>query len=149
MDKSNRIIVHIRKIIRAIDSHSNYLLQKYGMTGPQLMACSIIVSHNNLSVTELSKAMHLSKATVVSILDRLVIKGLIRRQKAIEDRRKVLVYPTDLLLSMTPPQLLQQGFIERFNQLKDWEQSIILASFERVSEMMQTDTLPTEPLLVR
>lgn len=149
MTKSNDIVINIRKIIRAIDLHSNQLVQKYNMTGPQITLCNALIEDQKLTVTELSEKVHLSKATVVSILDRLCAKEFVRRQKDTADKRKVFIFPTQKLIdlySKAPPNLLQEVFINRFEQLKEWEQSLILSSFERVAEMMHAEKIDASPI---
>lgn len=150
MDKSRELIRSIRKIIRSIDLHSNQLVQRYGLTGPQLVICSSIIEHKKLTVTRLSSNVDLSKATVVSILDRLEGKSLIVRCRDTKDKRQVFIQPTEKLSLMfkdNPPQLLQDFFIERFDNISGWEQSNILSAFERVAEMMKADQLDASPLL--
>lgn len=150
MDKSRELIRSIRKIIRAIDLQSNQLVQRYGLTGPQLVICNSIIDHKKLTVTKLSAEVDLSKATVVSILDRLEGKSLVIRCRDTEDKRQVFIQSTEKLLLMfkdDPPQLLQDFFIERFNNINAWEQSNILSAFERVAEMMKANHLDASPLL--
>jgi len=149
MAKHNEIIMNIRRIIRAIDLHSNQLVREYNMTGPQLVLCNALIQNNKLTVSELAKEVHLSKATVVSILDRLSAKGYITRHKDNIDKRKVLVIPTEQLREMyvkNPPNLLQEDFIAQFKKLKDWEQSLILSSFERVADMMHVTKTDESPI---
>jgi DNA-binding MarR family transcriptional regulator len=149
MGKSSEIITNIRKIMRAIDLHSNQLVQKYNMTGPQLVLCNTLIENGKLTVSELAKKIHLSKATVVSILNRLSVKGFITRQKDNIDKRKVFVIPTEQLQKVfieNPPNLLQEQFVEQFENLKEWEQSLILSSFERVAEMMHATKIDASPI---
>jgi DNA-binding MarR family transcriptional regulator len=149
MDKSSEILTQIRKIIRAIDLHSNKLVQRYNMTGPQLIICTTLISHGMLTVTDLAKEVHVSKATVVSILDRLTKKDYIERVRDNKDKRKVYVKPTERLVTFikqNPPNLLQENFIKKFEGLEKWEQSLILASFERVSDMMNATEIEAAPI---
>lgn len=142
MAKSNEILISIRKITREIDLHSNKLTREYNLTGPQLTLCSALIEHQQLTVSELARAVYLSKATVVSILDRLSTKGYIDRRKDHVDKRKVFVTPTAALRRLfdeTAPNLLQEKFSLQFERLKPWEQSLILSSFERVADMMHAD----------
>lgn len=150
MNKSNEILTQIRKIIRAIDLHSNKLMQRYNMTGPQLIICTTLVKHKKLTVTDLANEVHVSKATVVSILERLTKKEYIERVRDSEDKRKVIVKPTQKLIAFlekNPLNLLQENFIQKFEDLKEWEKSIILASFERVSDMMNATEIEAAPIL--
>ena len=65
------VLVSLRRIIRAIDLHSRSLIQRFGLTGPQLIILEVLVDRGECSMTELSEAISLSMATVTGILSRL------------------------------------------------------------------------------
>ena len=148
-DKSDELLASIRKIIRAVDLHSKVLLKKYGLTGPQLMILHEIGKSSELSVTEIAKQISLSQATVTTILDRLEQQGFIVRKRGQSDKRKVYIEASektkDILASK--PSLLQSDFIGRFHRLKDWEQTLLLSSLQRIASMMDSGQLESEPIL--
>lgn len=148
-DKSDEILSSIRKIIRAVDLHSKVLLKKYGLTGPQLIVLSQIGKSNELSVSQIAKQISLSQATVTTILDRLEQQGFILRKRGQSDKRKVYVEASEKTLRIldSKPSLLQVDFVNRFNRLKDWEQSLLLSSLQRIAAMMDAQDLVAEPLL--
>ncbi|MGI3027158.1 MarR family transcriptional regulator, partial [Vibrio cholerae] len=45
------------------------------------------------------------------------------------------------------PQPLQEDFVERFCQLEDWEQSLLLSSVQRLSAMMNAENIDVAPML--
>ena len=45
------------------------------------------------------------------------------------------------------PTALQQEFVNRFNALPDWEQSMILASLQRIAHMMNAQDIDASPFL--
>jgi DNA-binding MarR family transcriptional regulator len=148
-DRSAELLTSIRKIIRAVDLHSKVLLKKYGLTGPQLMILNEIGKSNELIVTEIAKHISLSQATVTTILDRLELQGFIVRKRGQSDKRKVYIKASqktkDILASK--PNLLQADFIARFAHLKDWEQTLLLSSLQRIASMMDSGQLEAEPVL--
>jgi len=148
-DKSDELLRSIRKIIRAVDLHSKVLLKKYGLTGPQLMILNEIGKSSELSVTEIAKHISLSQATVTTILDRLEQQGFIVRKRGQSDKRKVYIEASektkDILASK--PSLLQSGFIDRFNRLEDWEQTLLLSSLQRTASLMDSGQLEPEPVV--
>jgi DNA-binding MarR family transcriptional regulator len=148
-DKSNELLTSIRKIIRAVDLHSKVLLKEYGLTGPQLMVLHQIGKSNELIVTEIAKHISLSQATVTTILDRLEQQGFITRKRGQSDKRKVYIEASqktkDILACK--PSLLQADFVTRFSRLKDWEQSLLLSSLQRIASMMDSGQLEGEPLI--
>ena len=43
--------------------------------------------------------------------------------------------------------LLQENFIKQFRNLHDWEQTMIIASLERIAHMMDADHIDASPVL--
>jgi len=146
---SDHVLVALRRIIRAIDVHSRRLVHLYGLTGPQLIVLQEVVRRGTASITELARAAKLSTATVTGIVTRLETRALVVRVRSTVDKRRVDVSPTDgarAVLEQAPTPL-QQRFLVSFEQLADWEQTLILSSLQRVAAMMDADELAAEPLL--
>ena len=66
----------------------------FGLTWHQFMALKIITELSRIKVTELSTRMSLHASTAGALLDRLEARELVRRVRAVEDRRIVYVEPT-------------------------------------------------------
>jgi hypothetical protein len=45
------------------------------------------------------------------------------------------------------PKPLQENFISRFQNLEEWEQSLLLSSVQRISSMMNADDIDAAPML--
>lgn len=149
--KSDALIISLRKIMRAIDLHSKQLVRKYGLTGPQMLVLKAIhtAQHDAIHSSQLANRVSLSLATVTTILDRLSEKGYIERVKSTQDRRKTFVVLTEKaqMIMQSQPTLLQEDFVHQFEQLKEWEQSLLVSSCERIAEMMQAKAIDAGPVL--
>ncbi|MDK9736865.1 MarR family transcriptional regulator [Vibrio sp. D404a] len=149
MDKHDEILVAIRQIIRAIDLHSKKLSKEYGLTGPQLILMRAIQEMGNVTIKELSNHTNVSQATTTTIIDRLEQNGYVQRVRSVSDRRKVHANLTekgqDLLNSAPPP--LQDNFVNKFQSLESWEQSLLLSSMQRISSMMNAEDIDAAPVL--
>lgn len=134
----DELITSIRRIIRAIDVRSRELHRTCGMTAPQLAILKSIHESGNLNVSEIAASISLSQATVTTILVRLEQQGYITRHRSSTDRRKVYteVSAKTRELLETTPRLLGDRFIERFDQLEDWERTLLLSSIQRIAGMM-------------
>lgn len=143
------VLVSLRRITRAIDLHSRQLVTHHGLTVPQLLALKELSGHEPVPIGELSRRIHLSAATVTSILGRLEARGLVARVRSAEDRRVVLVRltPSGDEVVRDAPGLLQERFVHEFGHLRDWEQGLILSSLQRVAAMMDAGDLDAAPLL--
>lgn len=144
----DEILVALRRVIRAVDLHSRRLVQSHGLTGPQALILKAVAAEP-LIAGVLAERVSLSQATVTDILNRLEQRGLIKRVRSEQDRRRVIVEATDAgraLVEKSPP-LLQERFAKRYEELADWEQTTLLASMQRIAAMMDADDLDAAPLL--
>jgi DNA-binding MarR family transcriptional regulator len=149
METYDQVLVSLRQIIRAIDLHSKRLERESGLTGPQLLVMQLIGSAGEITAGVVARKISLSQATVTSILDRLERKGLLRRERSTDDKRKVMVTLTEAggKALEKAPTLMQESFIKAFNRLDDREQALILSSLQRVADMMNAADLDAAPLL--
>jgi DNA-binding MarR family transcriptional regulator len=149
IDVSNLVMSALRRIIRAIDLQSRSLVQRVGLTGPQLVVLKELLDNSPCAVGKLARAVNLSQATVTGILDRLERKAMVTRIRSTDDRRKVLVSHTEAAreaLAGAPP-LLQEHFIDAFGRLPDWEQHQVLSSLQRVVALMEAGEVEAGPIL--
>ncbi|HSH70520.1 MAG TPA: MarR family transcriptional regulator [Deferrisomatales bacterium] len=144
------ILSALRRISRAISLYSSYVQRAHGITGPQLMVLREAERSGEVAVSTLAERVSLSHATVTGILDRLEKRGLAVRIASDKDRRKRVVQMTregKALLGIAPP-LLQSRFLDELRKLKDWEQTLVLSSLQRVSAMMSAEDLSAAPVLM-
>ena len=146
---TRQVLAALRRIIRAIDRHSRSLVQRFGLTGPQLIVLKELVEKSPQSVSALAAAVNLSQATVTGILDRLERKAMVSRVRNLKDKRKVMVSPTSAAedaLAGAPP-LLQEHFTTAFGHLPDWQQTQILSSLQRIVALMEAGDVEAGPIL--
>ena len=145
----DQVLVSLRKIIQSIDLHSRFLAKKFGLTGPQLIILGQIARGGEITAGEVAKTISLSQATVTGILERLERHGLIARQRSDTDRRRVLLHatPTGVALLREAPPLMQESFVNAFNRLPDWEQSMILTGLQRLVSLIDVRQLRTTSIL--
>lgn len=149
MNPIDEVLTSLRRVIRAIDLHSKQLVKTANVTGPQLRLLQLIRSEKRATVRELSDAMSLSQATVTSIMDRLESRGLIARIRSEKDKRKIHpeLTPDGFAILANAPAPMQDSFVRKFDQLSNWEQHMIIASLQRVAEMMDAGDIDASPFL--
>ena len=143
------VLIALRRLIRATDLHSRYLVKTTGITTPQLLLLQSIKQNGEVSIRELALEISLSQATVTSILDRLEIKKLVVRKRSTKDKRIVHAQLTEAgrkIIAKSPPPL-QDNFIKQFKNLDDWEKNMIIASLQRVATMMDAEKIDAAPVL--
>ncbi|MET0066642.1 MAG: MarR family transcriptional regulator [Candidatus Thiodiazotropha sp.] len=147
---SEEILIALRRVIRAIDQHSRNLVQSHGLTGPQALLLTEIVRSGGLTGSALAKRVSLSQPTVTDVVKRLETRQLLQRRRHTEDRRKIILQATEAgkqLVRQSVP-LLQERFQSRLDELQDWEKNQLLASLQRIAEMMNAQDLDASPMLI-
>ncbi len=149
MQQEEKVLISLRQIIRATDLYSRQLSKQVGLTAPQLVIMQAVQAIGAVSISKLSSEVSLSQATVTTIIDRLVARGFIVRQRSNLDKRVVNASLTDegRLMVERAPALLQDVFSQRFGQLEEWEQLMIVASLQRVATMMNAENIEASPML--
>lgn len=146
----DRILRAMRRMTRAIDLHSRRLASEAGLTVPQLVCLRAI--HNDereVTPSRLAEEVHLSRATITGILDRLSKRDLVVRERTNPDRRVVTLHLTEAgseLLDQAPSPLHSQ-LARRLSGLPPDKQSEIYEVLEEVVRMMEAEGLDAAPLL--
>jgi DNA-binding MarR family transcriptional regulator len=145
----DRVIAALRRIVRAIDLHSRHLVERFGVTGPQLIALQELARLGQVPVGALARNVHVSHPTMTGILDRLEKRGLVRRTRDTEDRRRMTAAPTKAGLELldSAPSPLQDRFRFELSKLEEWEQTHMLATLQRIAAMMDAEGLEAAPVL--
>ncbi|MFC3023905.1 MarR family winged helix-turn-helix transcriptional regulator [Vibrio zhugei] len=148
MESHEKVLLSIRQIIRAIDLRSKKLNKEFGLTSPQLLLMRTVQHSPKLTIRQLSKETNMSQATATSILDRLENRELIERQRDVVDKRKVhvLITTKGKTILNQAPKLLNEDFVNQFEDLESWEQTLIVSSLQRVSEMMNRSSVSDDTL---
>lgn len=149
LGRIEEVLVALRRVIRATDMHSKHLAKTTGLTAPQILLLQTIRDRGQVTIGELATDMSLSQATVTTILDRLEKRSLVYRQRSDTDKRKVHAYLTDEAMGIleTAPVPLQDQFARQFGALEEWEQSMIIASLQRIARMMDAEHIDASPVL--
>ena len=149
MNSIDEVLVALRRVIRATDLYSKHLSKTTGLTAPQILLLKTIRDKGEVTIGEISNEMSLSQATVTTIIDRLEKKNLVFRERSKEDKRKVHAYLTNEANEILKhaPTPLQEHFSKQFNNLHDWEKTMIISSLQRVAQMMDAQHLDAAPIL--
>ena len=149
MDRTDESLVALRRILRATEQFGRVLAQASGLTAAQLRALQLVAETGETTAKQIAVRMGITQATVTTLVDRLVARGLVERRKSERDRRVI-----DIRITLSgrdvldrSPDALQQRYVRRFEALHDWEQAQIVASLERVAAMLDAGELDASPVL--
>ena len=142
-------LIALRKIQRVTELASRRLAAMAGLTPSQLAVLRLLEKSGEVSSGKISEATLLKQATITSLADKLEARELIARRRCDEDRRRVWLrlLPAGVTILAEAPDLLQETFSSRFDELPDYQQALIVAALEQVSGLLDADDLDAEPAL--
>lgn len=142
------IIDNLRRVFQAITEYSKTAERSTGLTGPQLWAVNILDNTAPIRVSELAHLMYLSSATVVGILDRLEIKGLVIRTRSTADRRVVDLHLSDAgkLLAAKSPEVAQIMLVKGLCELSDEQFSAVELGMKHMVRILGAEHIIPQPL---
>jgi len=138
-DEAVGIVDGLRRIVRAIELYSQEIYKNFGLTGPQLWALKTLGRRGPLATTDLAKALAVQPSTLSVLVDRLVKRGLVRRQRPRADRRFVEITLTaeGVALAGRAPEPAQGRLLHGLRALSVRELRAVQSSVERLVEMME------------
>lgn len=139
----------LRRLQRATEIHAKRLGRHSGLTPIQLLILHSIQAMGEGTLGALARQVSVSQATLSTIIDRLENRELLQRVRSQSDRRKVHLTLTTKgeAVIQAEPALLPGPFLERFGELADWEQLMLLASLQRVAGLFEEGQQPGSVLL--
>lgn len=147
----DEILRSLRRIIRAVDLYSRKLMTQTGLSGPQVICLRQLAQNNGpMQTSHLAEAVNLSSATVCGILNRLEQRGLVHRERQMNDRRRVLVSLTEAGIDTVDnsPPALHDSFLFKLRGLPVERQKSIQQTLTSIVGMMSADELDAAPILV-
>ena len=143
------IINDIRKVFQVIHEHSKKSKRETGLTGPQLWAIKLIGELSSVRVSDLAAKMYIQPATVVGILNRLELQGLILRIRTNQDRRVVKIELTDAgkEILAKAPRVAQHLLVTRLEVLSLTKLRGISASLDELVHILGAREIPPQLIL--
>lgn len=149
MDRIDASLIALRRILRATDLFGRELAQSVELTAAQFRVLQIIAASERCTAKAISQQMRISQATVTSLVDKLVRKEMVVREKSQTDRRQTNILATEKghRAIADAPDPLQQRFVRKFSAMEDWEQASMIAALERVASMLDAEDIDAAPVL--
>jgi DNA-binding MarR family transcriptional regulator len=107
----------------AVDKMDDAFFRLIGVNSTDGRCLDIIDLSGGISAGELARAVDLSPAAVTSVIDRLEEMGFVRRTRDPDDRRRVIVEPTDEVARYAEMAYIPMGAegVELVRELSDKE----------------------------
>jgi len=115
-------------------------LIEQGMTPPRFHLLHHVVRHAPIDMGTIHRSMHLSRSSLTSLVDGLVDDGLIARARDPEDRRRVVIEPTESGLALL--ERLRQSRCARLGaamaQMDSRAVASLVASLEHLARALES-----------
>lgn len=98
----DRLMKSVNRTHRCFNKYHAEKLKDYGVGGHQMMYIVRICHHPGIKQDLLSKHISVNKSNVTRQLASLEQNGFIERKPSLEDKRSILVYPTQKALDVCP-----------------------------------------------
>ena len=86
-----KIEEELRCVCTKIKREGRNILSDLGITPPQFEALQYLIKCSDLTISELSKKMHLACSTITDLVNRMEHKSLVKRVKGTKDRRIIRI----------------------------------------------------------
>ncbi len=139
----------IRRLLRAAEISEKQLAEATGLTPAQLVLLREVSRHGETSAGAIATTVQFSQATVTNLVDRLVERGFALRSRREKDRRQVWISitPAGKEALSSAPDMMQDRFQSRFENMADWEQAMIVAMLERLTGLLNADQIDAAPVI--
>lgn len=82
----------VLRLVRTVQTGMHNMDSSHGLSGSQMWALWQISAQPGLRVSELAEAQHIHASTASNMLDKLEVRGLVRRERRDSDSRVVRIY---------------------------------------------------------
>jgi len=133
------ILRRLRRITKAINTHSHGLWTQWKITEPQWGCLKILADKSPLSAAALSREALISQSSLVGILDRLERGGLVRRERGTRDRRETILHLSDRgrEVARTTPEPLQSSIADALKVIPPEERTALIRSLDWIAETLE------------
>ena len=144
-NRSSETLIALRRIVHALETNARAMAKASSLTQAQLLVLHTLSRNGQEMPRDIARTLGVGQATISLQIDRLEARGLVRRERRQADRRAIWVILTEAgrALIDQAPDPLHERFTRRFETLPAWEQSMLLATSERLASLFDAeDTTP-------
>lgn len=147
--RSETALIALRQILRATEMNSRALAKAANLSPSQLIMLQVLSRSEGLTPGAIAKSLSISQATVTAMIDKLSGRGLVERQRDTTDKRRIIVRitPNGETTMASAPDQLQENFVNRFENLPEWEQSFLIAALQRTASLLDAELIDAAPVL--
>ncbi|MFP4470415.1 MAG: MarR family winged helix-turn-helix transcriptional regulator [Bacteroidales bacterium] len=144
------ILIHIRKIVRALNLESKRIQKEFGVSIPQLLCLGFLSESKDYKAThkQVAEFLTLNRSTVTGIISRLERKGLVARLPKMGDRRVTYITLTSAGFKMleNSPRLMHERLASTLPKLPEKDLKNIDHSLKTLIGCIGIDQTDASPI---
>ena len=119
-DQIRQIIYQIRRLMQAGYQYTKELNKHYQVSAPQLNCLLALHEKGSLPPSQIARQIMVKSSTVTGVIDRLEVKGLVKRTRNSHDRRVITIELTEAgkHLAQNAPPPIQQKIVDGLERLQ-------------------------------
>ncbi len=140
----------IRRSIRSLHRHFEKSIQKQteqvGFTVPKMRVIQEVISHQSISIKQLSQNLQMTQSTVSGMVERLISHDILLKMTNPNDRRAVKITTTENVtrfMENDRSKFANQAVVNALSRLKPEELSIVINGIRLLLTVTQ-DTLEAD-----
>ena len=145
-DLVKEIIHQIRRLMQAGELYTKELNKNYQVSAPQLNCLLALYENGPLPASQIAKLIMVKASTVTGIIDRLELKGLVRRVRNSPDRRIINIELTEAghKLTENAPPPIQRKIVDGLNKLPRSDVEHVVRGLTMLTQMLEVQDLQVE-----
>jgi len=138
MTDSQRILDAIRRLVRFLRLSDRAAQSDLGLSSAQLFVLHEVAKTPEISLKELAERTRTDQSSVSVVVARLCDAGLLARERAADDARRLVITPTRAgrAAMKKAPRVAQQELIEIIDQLPAAERKRFAATFAAIVDRL-------------
>jgi DNA-binding MarR family transcriptional regulator len=145
------ILVNIRKIVRSINLESKRVQKDFGISIPQLLCLGHLsrAPKNISSHKDLMKLLSLNSSTITGIINRLELRGFVKRISSETDKRvtQIILTKKGSDVVAQSPDVLHDQLAKKLKSLPESTQIKIKDALTIIVNAMDIDAIDASPII--
>lgn len=149
MTDSHRILDAIRRLVRLLRLSDRAAQHGLGLSSAQLFVLNEVAQTPEISLKELAERTRTDQSSVSVVVARLCDAGLLARERAEEDARRLVITPTRAgrAVIRKAPRVAQQELIEILERIPAAERKRFADTFVAIVEQLDGGGAEPAPML--
>jgi DNA-binding MarR family transcriptional regulator len=144
MSDGHRVLESVRRLVRMLRVSDGAAQQQAGVSAAQLFVLYELGKTPSMSLGELSERTHTDQSSVSAVVTRLVDAGLVSRERAGHDARRLVLDLTRAgrATLKRAPAVAQEQLLDAVESLSSAEQKKFADTFTQILDAMGADKHP-------